>query len=165
MQDNETQATVQENKQPIVENQPETEVNNATVNTAPKKAKPTLILGIVAVVVIVAAVLGISLTSGPNFKKIYNKHCESTWAELGSDGSFLSIDTNPYDFEDDGIAYTAAYNAVKTVNKELKLPDSLFEDMGATSGADGKQEQQFKNVTVSWKYHPDSGLEVIYRKN
>ncbi len=119
-----------------------------------------------AAVVVVAVVLIIVLgaNKGPNFQKLYDEHCSPIWAEVADDGSYLSIDTNPYDNEDDGIAYYAAYEAVETVNEELGLPASLFEEMGETTGADGKQTQEFDGLEVSWKYHPDKGLEVMYKK-
>ena len=118
---------------------------------------PTLI-----VLIIIIASGG---SKGPDFKSLYNEYCSSTWAEVGSDGSYLSIDTNPQNWDDDGLAYPAAYEAVKDVIAALELPDSLIKDMGKTSGADGKQEQTFpdQNVTVTWKYHPDKGLEVTFR--
>ena len=51
------------------------------------------------------------------------------------------------------------------VNKALGLPDSLMAEFGETTGADGKQTEDFpeQGVTVSWKYHPDKGLEVTYK--
>ena len=84
---------------------------------------------------------------------------------MGSDGSYLSLDTNPFDRDDDGIAYPAAYTAMGEVNKALGLPDSLKAEFGETTGADGKQTEDFpeQGVTVSWKYHPDKGLEVTYK--
>lgn len=107
--------------------------------------------------------LTVTVKTGPDFKALYNKYCESTWADYGSDGSYLSIDTNPYDRDDDGLAYPAAYYAVAEVNDALGLPNSLFNDMGQTTGADGKQTETFGDITVSWRYHPDKGLEVTYK--
>lgn len=107
----------------------------------------------------------VTVKSGPDFKEIYDEFCESTWATVGSDGSYLTVDTNPYDIDDDGLAYIEAYYAMEKINKALGLPDSLINDFGQTSGADGKQEEEFKNqgVKVSYKYHPDKGLEVTYK--
>lgn len=119
--------------------------------------------GIVVIGILIIAVVLFS-NNGPNFKKIYKQHCDSIWADVGDDGSYLSIDTNPYDEEDNGIAYHEAYTAIENINRELGLPESLFEDMGRTSGNDGKQSEEFDKVIVSWKYHPDTGMEVIYRK-
>ncbi len=130
---------------------------------------------IVAVAVIIALALTIGFLGkngespsehGPSFKKIYDEYCSSIWASVGSDGSYLSIDTNPYDEEDNGIAYYAAYIAIKEVNEALGLPESLAEDMGHTASKDGKQSETFEKqgVIVTWKYHPDQGLEVTYKK-
>ena len=108
----------------------------------------------------------VTVKVGPDFKALYNKYCKSTWAEVGSDGSYLSIDTNPYDWDDDGLAYPAAYDAVKDIISELGLPQSLIQEIGKTSAMDGKQTRTYsdKNVEVSWSYHPDEGLEITFRK-
>ncbi len=128
-----------------------------------KLPKKILISAGVAIIAIIILIVSVS-NAGPNFKKIYREHCDSDWASVGSDGSYLYIDTNPDDEEDKGIAYYAAYSAVDKVNKELKLPDSLFSDMGKTTGNDGKQTEEFDKIIVSWKYHPNKGLEVTYKK-
>lgn len=74
---------------------------------------------------------------------------------------------NPFDRDDDGLAYPAAYDAIKNVNNALGLPDSLITEMGKTTAMDGRQSQSFdkKGITVAWKYHPDNWLEVTYKKN
>ena len=107
--------------------------------------------------------LTVTVKSGPDFKALYNKYCKSTWADYGSDGSYLSIDTNPYDWDDDGLAYPEAYTAIKNVVAALGLPNSLINDMGETTSLDGKQSETYGDVTVTWKYHPDKGLEVTFK--
>lgn len=104
-------------------------------------------------------------SAGPDFAALYEEYCNSIWATVGADGSYLSIDTNPFDEDDNGLAYYEAYLAVEDVNKALGLPDSLLEEMGTVTGADGKQTEVFDDVTVSYKYHPDNGLEVTYKAN
>lgn len=108
--------------------------------------------------------LTVTVKSGPDFQKIFDE-CEldSSYATVASDGSYLSIDTNPKD-KDDYTDY-AAYLSLYLINAELGLPDSLMEDMGHTSSLDGKQTETFEDVTVTWKYHPDRGLEVTYKAN
>lgn len=144
--------------------------NAGVKKTNEKKKKTPIIIGgvIVAVVAVIAIVVFVLARGdkGPDFKKIYNEYCSSTWADVGSDGSYLSIDTNPYDRDDDGLAYPAAYTAIEDVNEALGLPNSLINDMGETTGADGKQSETFDDVgiKVTWKYHPDKGLEVTYKK-
>lgn len=105
----------------------------------------------------------VTVTTGPDFKALYDEYCNSIWADYGSDGSYLSIDTNPYDWDDDGLAYPGAYTAISNINDALGLPSSLLNDMGETTGADGKQSETFGDITVTWKYHPDKGLEVTYK--
>ena len=130
-----------------------------------KKTFFTAAAAIAVIVVIFIAVAG-SGTKGPDFNDIYDKYCSPTWASVGSDGSYLSIDTNPFDWDDDGIAFSEANTAIKKVNNALGLPDSLYSDMGETSALDGKQSETFseQGITVTWKYHPDNGLEVTYKK-
>lgn len=103
--------------------------------------------------------------AGPDFKALYSKYCKATWANNGSDGSFLSIDTNPLDWDDSGLAYPEAYEAIENINKALGLPSSLIYDMGHTTANQGKQSETFNDagVTVTWSYHPDKGLEVVYK--
>ena len=71
----------------------------------------------------------VTVTSGPDLIDIYNQYCSSTWADYGSDGSYLSIDTNPYDWDDEGVAYPAAYEAIKKVN------ETNSEEMSKVTGA------------------------------
>lgn len=105
--------------------------------------------------------VSVTVKSGPDLKKIYDEKCDSSWAKLASDGSYLSIDTNPYDINDH-TEIDACY-AINDVITELGLPESLIEDMGHTSSIDGKQEEEYDDVVVSWKYHPDHGLEVTFK--
>lgn len=139
---------------------------NAAAPAAPKKKKLPLILAGVAIVVVLVLIVSGMGSKGPDFQELYDEYCQSVWADVGSDGSYLCIDTNPYDNDDDGLAYPSAYTAVKNVNRALGLPESVISEMGETTGADGKQTETFEElgVTVSWKYHPDKGLEVTYKR-
>ena len=103
----------------------------------------------------------ITVTSaGPDFNALYNEFCSSKYAKVASDGSYLSIDTNPYD-KDDSFDYEA-YTAITKVNEALGFPESVLNKMGQTRSLDGMQTYTGKEVEVTWSYHPDHGLEVIY---
>lgn len=98
-----------------------------------------------------------------NFEYIYNDiNASSYYCTVGNDGSYMKIDTNPSDTED-GFSYTA-WSLIEDVNEELGLPESLSEKMGKTRAVDGTMSEEYDNVEVSWTYHPDNGLEVIYEK-
>lgn len=116
------------------------------------------------------AVMALSLSAcdkGPDLQEMYDKYCGSIWSDIGSDGSYLTIDTDPYDSYSTGVEYSEAYKAIQNVNKALGLPESLLHDMNNTSAADGKQSMEFKDagVTVNWAYSRYRGLEVTYHKN
>lgn len=105
--------------------------------------------------------LSVTVKTGPDFNQIFiDCELDDEWASVGYDGSYLTIDTNPKN-KDDYTDYMA-YLSIYTVNAALGLPDSLTEKMGQTSSLDGRQSQSYEDVEVSWKYHPDHGLEVTY---
>ncbi len=99
----------------------------------------------------------------PDFSVIFDEYCSSTWAEVGNDGSYLKIDTNPYNSDD--YWNSDANTAIEKVNAALGLPDSINSDIGQTSWDMGKQSETFESigVTVEWTYHPDKGCEIIYK--
>jgi len=105
----------------------------------------------------------ITVKDGPDFQEIYDKYCMSKWSKVGTDGSYLSIDTNPDDLDDYNVY--EAVQAILNVNNELGLPESLSQDMQHTSLIMGLQTQDFKEqgVSVSWAYGPSHGLEVTYK--
>lgn len=130
------------------------------------------LIGGIALTITLTVILTLALTLSKNKKPtvdlnaIYDEYCSPSWADIGSDGSYLYVDTNPYD-KDDG-DYTYIYvvnNAIEDINKALGLPDSLLNDMDNTSWSMGKQKEVYEElgIEVSWTYHPDKGLEVTYK--
>lgn len=43
----------------------------------------------------------------------------------------------------------------------LKTPDSVLRKMDTTRALDGRQQASWEDISASWTYHPDSGLDVI----
>lgn len=105
-------------------------------------------------------VVDVIVKDGPDFQAVYDEYCESDFANVASDGSYLTIDTNP-DNIDDYTNYTAYYT-IMSVNEALGLPESLMEKMNRTRAMDGTQSEEFEDIEVSWTYHPDNGLCVTY---
>ena len=99
---------------------------------------------------------------GPDFSEIYYDYLDSSYATLASDESYLEIDTNPNDIDD----YTdsdALAGLVFTIDV-LELPDSIIQEMSNTRALDGKQTKTYDERTVTWTYHPNNGLEVLFIK-
>lgn len=102
---------------------------------------------------------------GPDFKKLYKDIASDAvygW-EVGSDGSYLSADTNVFDLDD--FNNKSIWNSIKAMNRKLGLPSSLDNDMESTTALMGKQSRTFESagVEVFWTYHPDKGMEVTYQ--
>ncbi|MGN0489829.1 MAG: Ig-like domain-containing protein [Ruminococcus sp.] len=100
--------------------------------------------------------------AGPDLLDIYNCLDDDYYCELGYDYSYLMIDTNPLDL-DDYSSYTA-HELIQEANDLLGLPASVLEKMGNTTALSGTQTYQAHKLNVSWTYHPDNGLEVIYER-
>lgn len=99
------------------------------------------------------------------FKDLY----ELDFITVSEDGTYLEYDTNPYNLPSEGMAAKidamVGVSILETMNKAFGLPDWLYEEMVSTRAIDGRQKEVFDYLTVTWSYHPDRGLEAIYRKN
>ena len=130
-----------------------------------KKNKKKLLIPIIAGAAVLVVVLILVLGGGgeKDFNKMFGDIADKSWCYIASDGSYMTIDTNPYDIED----YTEyeAYLMLDTINKDLGFSSALWNKMGETSAMDGRQTESNDNYTVSWKYHPDNGMDVTYERN
>lgn len=82
--------------------------------------------------------------------------CSSSNTTLSSDGLSICIDgEDKYD--------TSSYYDVATVITVLGLPDSLGTEMDNTNSLMGVQTETYDNIEVRWSYHPDNGLDVIFK--
>ena len=97
---------------------------------------------------------------GPDFKYIYSEYLDSKYSEVGNDGTYLKIDTNPKDLKDyeDGDALKGFFEVIRL----LDLPSSFVERVGATRAIDGMQSEEFDEVKISWTFHPSQGLEILF---
>ena len=137
---------------------------NSDVNKANnKKNKKPIVIGLIAVAVVVVGVLvfGKGGIGTKNFKDMYSDIADESWCTIASDGSYMKIDTNPYDKDD--YCDTTAYYKLKTINSDLGFSSALFEEMGQTRALDGRQSESNDKYEVSWSYHPDNGLEAMYK--
>ena len=164
---------------PIPEGQPfcgqcGTPVSRETATATPTAGLPKGLLIGVAAVVVVAAV-GIALFAsgvlGPkakpepepfDFAEEFSDYEGKSWCTFGDDGSYMAIDTNPYDISD--YIDPDAYQAIQDTNDKLGFPDSTTENMNHTRALDGTQTDEIDGFEVRWRYHPDSGMEVTYER-
>lgn len=82
--------------------------------------------------------------------------CTSSDTSLSRDELSILIDSkDQYDYE-------GAVDAI-TIMTKLGLPDSLLTEMTNTTALMGRQTRTYDNIEVSWSYHPDNGLDIIFR--
>lgn len=93
--------------------------------------------------------------------ELYNSVDGSSFLVLGYDGMSLTLDTNPTDIPD----FDGGAKLVALINSYLGLPSSLTTKMASTRALDGMQTQNCGEYTVTWNYHPDKGMKVIYEVN
>lgn len=75
---------------------------------------------------------------------------------LASDGLSITVDSkNKYDI--------SSFIDISTIISKLKLPDSLYDAMVSTNSLMGRQNETYNAWNVSWSYHPDNGLDVIFK--
>lgn len=91
---------------------------------------------------------------------LYNAYalCSSSRTSLSSDCQSITVDSeNKND--------TESLSDIITIISALNLPDSLRNEMAHTTALMGVQEETFSHYTVRWTYHPDNGLDVIFKLN
>jgi hypothetical protein len=127
------------------------------MNTTTKRAG--LLAGLA---VLAAAGLGCSGDSqgqvpseGTRLETAADASTSSVGIEVKDDGHTLTIDTEG---EDTG---GASIEALAAVLYALDTPDAVIARMDSTRALDGRQDASWADLTASWTYHPDDGLDVI----
>lgn len=82
-----------------------------------------------------------------------------TGVMLSSDNRSITVDTKPSDYS---ASESSILRAIVELNEYLDLPDSLLSRMDTTRAIDGTQTATYGDITVTWNYHPDNGLNIIY---
>lgn len=131
---------------------------------AKKKQITALVVAILAILVCAVVVVFFVMSKSPkhNFHNLkYLQYIEDNdGCKLSEDGKTMVLDSNPDDVE--GYDNSAILGSIKVFNEQLGIPDSVLEKMYATRALDGRQTETYGRITISWTYHPNSGLEVIY---
>lgn len=94
------------------------------------------------------------------YDTLYKEFGWNSCYTLGSDKSYLQVDTNPYDIDD---YYNDTYlQILKSAITALKLPDYIYQRMLKTTAMQGRQDVTVNGINVSWTYHPEKGLEAMF---
>jgi len=79
--------------------------------------------------------------------------------ELEDSDTTLVINTLPED--DDALGLSAV--AIECVLTHMGAPSWLETDMASTRALDGKQSAEWEGFQFQWRYHPNSGMNLIIR--
>ena len=134
---------------------------NVAVQQQKNKRIPVIIGGVCVAIVAVVLLFG-KVGGGINFEKEFADIADESWCDIASDGSYMTIDTNPLDIDD--YYGSDAVDAIEEINKKLGFSDSVYQKMMQTRSLDGRVSEENDKFKVSWTYHPDNGMEVMYEK-
>lgn len=124
-------------------------------------SKKKIVLAVVGLLVVIVTIIAVASGSGVDLKEVYDTiGANSTYCKVAGDGSYLEIDTNPYDI-DDYFSYEAV-QYIRSANEELGFTEALYTRMMNTRALDGTLEEENDKIRVTWTYHPDNGLEAVY---
>lgn len=134
--------------------------------------KRSILFAVIALILIVAIFVGIGYSKNTVFKRLINKVVtEYTWANnsRASDDSYMIIDTNPEDADPESSLYDSrtekdSLKAIRYVNEELGFSDAVYQKMLSTTALMGRQTVDNDKYIITWTYHPQKGLEVMYEK-
>ncbi len=112
---------------------------------------------------------------GADFKEIYDsvvatmdaKYFEAVTTgalKVASDGSYLSIDTNPTDVKGGNSAMMVAIyvEMLNLVHEKLGISEATSEKLNHVRALDGTQTITDNGIKITYLYHPDQGLQVMY---
>ena len=90
----------------------------------------------------------------PDLRAVANKYFKSV-ASVNGTADSVSITIQTYE------VITAAL-PLKRMLTELGFSSAVIDRMDKTRALDGTQEADGKNCNVTWTYHPDDGLQMVF---
>lgn len=115
-------------------------------------------LSIAGVTLLLVTLTGCS-SSYSGFRDAVDSCAASDGVLVSDNGSTLSVDMMG---ETD---YSGAnYMDVMCIISAVKTPDYIVSAIESTRALDGRQHDEFDGIEVSWSYHPDTGLDLLYHK-
>ena len=104
---------------------------------------------------------------GSNSVTLSNVHrnlelSEQLWSNLSDDGSFIEVTVTWSCPPNDEDILCSRSNAVNSILEELGFGQNVRQRMNTTRALDGRQDAENENFRVSWTFHPDDGLQVLF---
>lgn len=135
--------------------------NTGTIDSSNLKKNLPIILAAIAIIGVL-----IYFASGQSKNKLEKAYDAAggyslyPYVTLSDDKQSIKGDTNPYNNDDDYAS--SGFQSIKNINESLGLPEALWDKLLRTRALDGTQTATYDDIVLSWTYHPDNGLEIIY---
>ena len=142
------------------------------IEEKPKKKLAKKKLAIFGAILVVAAVIAAIILTPSKFEKVKRK-CLDIVGTVSTGKGYFTLDTYPDAWEDVDSRVTSlllpnhqkqTLEAIQYANEALGFNGSLYHKMLETTALMGRQTEENSKYRVSWKYHPDDGLEVTYEE-
>ena len=146
--------------------------DSVKVSVPNKQSKKKLVICILAAIIVVAGIVTFVVLHKSEFEKVQDE-CIGIAGFITGGGDYFTLDTDPDDWENMdssvkalliGKQQTNTLEAIKYANEALGFNGSLYSKMMESTALMGRQTEENDKYRVSWKYHPDDGLEVTYEK-
>ncbi|MCR6649774.1 MAG: DUF2510 domain-containing protein [Cellulomonas sp.] len=119
-----------------------------------------LIAGAAVIVIAAVVVLVITQANKPSRLQAAFDECgmeKRVGAEITDDGHTVLLDQKGEE-DADGLDIIEVGCFLYAVD----VPSSVSAQMDSTRALDGRQSAEFDGIKVSWVYHPDSGIDMIF---
>lgn len=93
------------------------------------------------------------------FQKAYDSCGTPSGVSVSDNGTTISVDTAG---EEDYSG--ASYGDLVCVINAVKTPSYINDGIMSVRAMDGRQTQEFDGIVVSYSYHPDHGMDIVYHK-
>lgn len=118
-----------------------------------------VVLGFLLTIILLVIVF--SIPPYKDFNGMYSSLKDNDWCQIGTDGTWMLLDTNPNDVKNH--MNPEALAKIEEVLKDLGFKGYTYKEMLLTTSLDGKSNETAGKYEVMWKYHPENGLEVLFK--
>jgi hypothetical protein len=107
----------------------------------------------------IAGVLALTGCSAPftTFEDALSTCGNPSGVTVADEGMTLTIDM----MGDEDYSGAGIYD-IECVIDAIGVPAYIKDNIWATNALAGRQTDTFENITVSWAYHPDNGLDAVF---
>jgi hypothetical protein len=116
---------------------------------------------VAAGIVSVVAVLGLTGCAGSFdlFQKAYESCGTPSGVSVSDNGTTISVDTMGQE-EYSGASYESLVCVINAVGTPSYVNDNIMN----VRAIDGRQSDEFNGIVVSYSYHPDNGMDIVFHK-